>query len=225
MANIQFNSKDAKGFRATCEKFYKAVHVMAEKLTRYTDDYQSAKVIYDNAVSDKAAIEAGEYDGHRDPQAIEADIATFGQKMTDAKEAMAEVRADQETALKAGKALYTDAMHVAAGKVVTTFGSEEALTEWRTALAAMLVAQGVSDATADNVVRFDFAVNVKSNSNRKTVVNGTSIGVGAKGQSAEIFMRTFTEYLTTQDIIAPFKHKYIPVAEKKRLEKLAKQAK
>jgi len=221
MANIQFNSKDAKGFRATCEKFYKAIHVMAEKLARYSDDYKSAKTIYDNAVADKVAIENGEYDGHRDISAIEADIVTFGQKMTDAKDAMTEVKSAQDDAIKTGYALYTDAMHKAAGLVVANFGSESALVEWRTALADMLVANGVTDATPENVSRFDFAVNVKSASNVKTVVNGTSIGVGNRTDSAKVFMRVFVEYLTAQGIISPYKHKYVPMAEKKRLERLA----
>ena len=221
MANIQFNSKDAKGFRMVCEKFYKAIHIMAEKLARYSDDYKSAKTIYDNAVADKVAIENGEYDGHRDISAIEADIATFGQKMTDAKDAMSEVRSAQEDAIKAGKVLYTDAMHKAAAAVVGNFGSESALNEWRTALADMLVANGVTDATPENVSRFDFCVNTRKKSQTKIVIDGTAVGVGNKSTSAEVFMCVFVEYLTAQGIISPYKHKYVPMAEKKRLERLA----
>ena len=219
MANIQFNSKDAKTFRTLCEKYYNAQHSIKDAMNRKSDTIASLQTILDNDTADLDAIADGSYSKHRSEDDIRADIADMTARIATAQSDYKDAVSKYDKAIENALALYTDGLHKAASEVVSSFGSDDAIAMWRTALADMLVANGIADATPDNVARFDFLVAVRNNSARKVYKTNSLIGVGGKKQSAVVFLNALVEYLVTVDAIKPFAHKYIPVSERKKADK------
>ena len=219
MSKIQFNSKDAKGFRTICEKYYNAQHTIADLVNKRNDAINRYQSMLDDANDDLNAIANGEYKGHREQSAIEQDVVDFTARIADAKADYDKAKSDYDKAVDAGLVLYTDTMHECAENVVSEFGSEDSILAWRKALAESLVANGVKDATSDNVARFDFLVMAKTNSAKKVYKSASLIGVGGKAQSAKLFCNALVEYLCADGIIKPFAHKYIPVSERNKKNK------
>ena len=219
MSNIQFNSKEAKNFRTLCEKYYNARHSIKSAMAKASQDIANAQKIIDSDNAELQAITDGTYAGMKNADYYTKDIEAMSIRIADAKAVLAEAKKKYETAYKNGLELYTKGMHSAATEVVSTFGSEEALAKWRTALAESMVAQGVIDATAENVARFDFVINVRQQSAKNTIRDTCLIGTGTLGKSAELFCDSFVEYLTSIGIISPFKHKFIPDSLKKNQSK------
>lgn len=221
MSNIQFNSKEAKGFRTTIERYYNAQHSIKDLINKKSDTIKALQTIIDSDQDDLAAIADGSYKGMRTADEITADIAAQNERIATAKTDYESAKAEQDKRVEAAVKLYTDDLHKAAASVVSNFGSEEALTEWRQLLANMLIEAGVSDATANNVSRFDFLVMAKSTSAKQCYKTNSLIGIGSKKQSAVLFMNGLAEYLASDDVkaIKPFAHKYIPVSERNKKNK------
>lgn len=219
MANIQFNSKDAKNFRTVCGKYYNAQHSIASAMAKAKDKIAKYQGIIDDDTEALEAIADGTYKGMKDADYFTNDIADMNQRIADAKADLKDATAKYDKAIADAMALYTKDMHTCASNVVATFGSEDALLAWRKALANSLVEQGVVDATAENVARFDFLVAVRNNSTKKTIENNCLIGIGGQKQSAKLFLNAFVEYLASDSVkaINPFVHKYIPVSLRKKM--------
>lgn len=221
MSNIQFNSKEAKNFRTLCEKYYNAQHSIKSAMAKASQDIANAQKIIDSDNAEFQAITDGTYTGMKNADYYTNDIKSMSDRIADAKAVLAEAKKKYDTAISNGLELYTKAMHTAASEVVSTFGSEDALAKWRTALAESMVAQGVTDATAENVARFDFLIMVRNNSAKNTIKDNCLIGVGGQKQSATLFCNSFVEYLASDSVkaINPFKHKFIPDSLKKSQSK------
>lgn len=214
---IQFNSKDAKAFRTTLEKFYNAKHAIADLANEKSDNVRAFQTIIDNDISTLDTIEKGEYTGKRTVDEIKADIATMHLKKLSAQSDYEAAVAKKDKDIEAAQTLFTDAMYEGAKKVVSSFGTD--LADWRKALADMFKAQGLTDATPTNVSRFDFLVTARVNSSKRIYKDNTLVGVANKKQSANLFLCALAEYLVTEKIITPFKHKYVPVSERNKKSK------
>lgn len=214
---IQFNSKDAKAFRTTLEKFYNAKHAIADLANEKSDNIRALRTIIENNATTLETIEKGEYTGKRTKADIEADSKAMLAKVEVAKADYEAAVAKRDKDIEAVQVLFTDAMYEGAKKVVTSFGSD--LADWRKALADMLKAQGLADATPTNVSRFDFLVTARVNNSKRIYKDNTLVGVANKKQSANLFLCALAEYLVTEKIITPFKHKYVPVSERNKKSK------
>ncbi len=221
MSNIQFNSKEAKGFRTTIERYYNAQHSIKDLINKKSDTIKALQTIIDSDQDDLAAIADGSYKGMRTADEINADIAAQNERIATAKSDYENAKVEQEKRVEEAVKLYSDDLHKAASCVVSGFGSADALGVYRTILAQVLVDAGITDATAENVSRFDFLVMAKSTSAKQCYKTNSLIGIGSKKQSAILFLNGLAEYLASDDVkaIKPFAHKYIPVSERNKKNK------
>ena len=213
---IQFNSNDAKAFRATVEKYYNAKHAIADLANRRNDEIKRHKMGLDLNNDDLMAIEKGEYVGKKTRESIEKENAVLRDKIAELRKDYDDAKAEQDKRTKKALELYTDAMHKGAQKAISTFGD---MSEWRKALSDMLIANGLKDATPDNCAQFDFLVVVRTNNSKKVYKDNCLVGVGTKAQSANTFVSTIAEYLVSQKCVNPFKHKYVPLSEREKDKK------
>ena len=214
---IQFNSNDAKAFRATLEKYYNAKHAIADLMNKKADTIKAYNALIASNDDDLSAIESGEYKGKKTKQSIATENASLREKIEDAKSDYTDAKAEQDKRVEKALPLYTKDMHKGAQKAIATFGND--MSEWRKALSAMLVANGLKDATPANVARFDFLVVVRTNNAKKVYKDNTLVGVGSEKQSANVFLSALAEYLVTEKVISPFKHKYVPMSERNKKDK------
>ena len=218
MANrIQFNATTAKAFRTTLEKYYRAMHSIADLMNKKADTVKALNALIASNDDDLSAMDKNEYIGSRKRDEIVADTTAKKAQIATAQSDYESAKKTFDNAIKDALALYTADMEKGAKKAVESFGNN--MSEWRTALSAMLRANGLTDATADNVAQFDFLVTVRKNSARKVYKDNSLISVGAKTTSATLFLSALSEYLVSEKIITPFKHKYVPMSERNKKDK------
>lgn len=218
MANaIQFNATSAKSFRATLEKYYRAMHSIADLMNKKSDTVKALNALIASNDDDLSAMDKNEYIGSRKREEIVADTSAKKAQIATAQSDYESAKKTFDKAIEDAMKLYTTDMEKGAKKAVETFGND--MSVWRKALADMLRANGLTDATSDNVSRFDFLVTVRKNSARKVYKDNTLISVGAKVTSATLFLSALSEYLVSEKIITPFKHKYVPMSERNKKDK------
>ncbi len=210
--NIQFNATTGKAFRTKLEKYYNAMHSIADLINECNDTVSRYSGIIDTNKDLIVKIESGEKVRYTKAQ-LETEIKSAEQKIADARTDRDEAKSKFDKAIAEAQCFYTEAMHKGAETVVKTSGTD--LTEWHSALADMLKKNGFADATSDNVLRFDYLVGVRTNSAKNTYKANSLVGIGSAKSCAKTFLCAFSEYMVSEKIISPFKHKYVPVSMRK----------
>ena len=206
---INFNVKTAKDFRKLMSDYYNAVNTINDIRL---DKNKAKKAILTVMQSDKEAIEAivvGNYSGMRTIESCRQSLKEMQSRLDAINFEIDLLTADYNTIVDNTLALYTDNMYKAAKNIIATYGSSEAVNEWREALLSMFKSHGVCDdrVTPYDVREYDYLVTPKENTGKAMMKKG-GLGVPKKDKQASIFFKGLTDYMVSKNYLHPYEYKF-----------------
>lgn len=206
---INFNKKTAKNFRKSMADYYNAINVINDIRLGKT---KSKKAILTVMQSDKETIEAiinGSYNGMRTIESCRQDLKEMQSRLDAINFEIDLLTADYNKAVDRTLTLYTDDMYKAAKNIIATYGSPEAVNEWREALLSMFKSHGVCDdrVTPYDVREYDYLVTPKENTG-KTMMKKGGLGISKKDKQASIFFKGLTDYMVSKNYLHPYEYKF-----------------
>ena len=206
---INFNTKTAKKFRKLMADYYNAINVINNiRLNKN----KSKKAILTVMQSDEETIEAivvGNYNGMRTIESCRQSLKEMQSRLDAINLEIDLLTVDYNTIVDNTLTLYTDDMYKAAKNIIATYGSPEAVNEWREALLSMFKSHGVCDdrVTPYDVREYDYLVTPKENTG-KTMMKKGGLGISKKDKQASIFFKGLTDYMVSKNYLHPYEYKF-----------------
>lgn len=205
MSKIQYNATSAKSFRTTIAKFYVARHSIADYVLKNKASLKAWTTIAQTDSSALADLLLNGNEQIRSEHEIRESLAKANAQISAINASIKKFSDKFDSAVEKANNLVTDALYKSAKA-----DFEDGTDTFNAALAEWFKAQGLTDATPENVPVLQFGA--KKASAKKSCKDGVLVDFMSKKAWAEMFIRTLADQLVTDKCIDTYKYKFeLPV--------------
>lgn len=200
----QFNSKDAKNFRAVMAKYYDARHALNDETLLRNNRIKSLKSVIDADAAQIAKIESGETVTGRTLEEIQNEISEFNAKIETEKSNFETLAAAQKKRLQDAENLVSTALYNAYKEAML---ADEKTSDYVGGIADFFEVNGVI-AGQDTCEMMATATGRKNTSAKQAFNTGNLTGVMGVNAWKKLFLGTLADLMVSENVFNTYKYAF-----------------